>query len=63
MPFIVRWSNPAGTASTRRNTPIEARNWAVEMMGKGFQDVVILDENGKAYNPSDFAKLYVDTRT
>jgi hypothetical protein len=33
------------------------------MMGKGFQDVVILDENGKAYNPSDFAKLYVDTRT
>jgi hypothetical protein len=63
MPFTITWSGPTGAASTRRNTPVDALNWAIEMMGKGFQEVVILDENRKAYSPADFGKFYLTTRT
>jgi hypothetical protein len=51
------WQNPAGTASTRRDTSLEAYNWAIEAMAKGFQNVQILDEQGKSYSPSEFVKL------
>jgi hypothetical protein len=53
-----------GPASTRRNTPIEALRYAVEMLGKGYVDVVIVDQdgNGKAYAPAAFREFYLDTR-
>jgi hypothetical protein len=62
MPYIISFSNPAGAASVRRDTPKEALNHALELAGKGFQNVTILDENGKAYAIADFAKFFADTR-
>jgi hypothetical protein len=45
---------------THRDTPVEAVRFAIEIIGKGFSDVVIidLDENGKAYAPAEFAQFY-----
>jgi hypothetical protein len=36
----------------------------MEMLGKGYADVVIVDlaENGKAYAPAKFREFYLDTR-
>ena len=51
-----------GPASTRRKDPVDALKYAIEMLGKGYADVVIVDlaENGQAYAPSDFRDLYLD---
>jgi hypothetical protein len=50
-----------GPASTRRKDPVDALKYAVEMLGKGYADVVIVDlaEDGKAYAPADFRDLYL----
>ena len=38
-----RWTGPIGPATTHRNSPIEALRYALEMLGKGYADVVIVD--------------------
>jgi hypothetical protein len=62
MAFAIQWTGPQGPASTRRKDPVDALKYAVEMLGKGYADVVIVDlaENGQAYAPSDFRDLYLD---
>jgi hypothetical protein len=51
-----------GPATTHRNSPIDARRYAIEMLGKGYADVMIVDlpENGKAYAPAEFREFYLD---
>jgi hypothetical protein len=49
-----------GPASTRRKEPVEALKHAVQMLSKGYQDVLILDGDGKAYSPAEFRQLYLD---
>ena len=53
-----------GPASTRRKDPVDALKYAVELLAKGYADVVIVDlaENGKAYAPAEFREFYLDTR-
>jgi hypothetical protein len=48
-----------GPATTHRDTPIEAIRFAIEMLGKGFDDVVIVDvdRDGKAYTPAEFLRV------
>jgi hypothetical protein len=43
---------------------MEAIRFAIEMLGKGLSDVVIVDvdRGGKAYAPSEFAMFYKDTK-
>jgi hypothetical protein len=62
MAFAIQWTGPQGLASTRRKDPVDALKYAIEMLGKGYADVVIVDlaENGQAYAPSDFRDLYLD---
>jgi hypothetical protein len=64
MPFAIQWTGPVGPATTRRDTPVEALRYAIEMLAKGYGDVVIVDlaKDGKAYAPTEFAQLYSDTR-
>ncbi len=64
MSFAIQWTGPIGPATTHRNSPIEALRYALEMLGKGYADVVIVDlaENGKAYAPAEFREFYLDTR-
>jgi hypothetical protein len=47
---------------THRDTAVDAIRFAIEMVGKGFPDVVIVDlaEGGKTYAPVEFAQLYQD---
>ena len=60
MPFAIQWTGSLGPATTERNTSVEAIRYALELLGKGFADVVIIDlaEDGKAYAPYEFAQLY-----
>ena len=62
MAFAIQWTGPQGPASTRRKDPVDALRYAVEMLGKGYVDVVIVDlaENGQPYAPADFRDLYLD---
>jgi len=62
MPFSIQWTGPTGPTSTRRDTAIEALEYATELLGKGRADVVIRDlaECGKGYEPADFAQFYLD---
>jgi 3-oxoacyl-(acyl-carrier-protein) synthase len=57
MPFTIQWTGPPGLATTTRASPIEAIKIAVDMLGKGYIDVVIVDrtQGGKAYTPAEFA--------
>jgi hypothetical protein len=49
MAFAIEWTGPMGPATTHRHGPLEALRFAIEMIGKGYQDVVIVDttNNGK----------------
>jgi hypothetical protein len=64
MPFTIQWTGSFGPATTQRDTPVEAIRFAIEMLGKGFTDVVIVDpdEDDKAYAPAEFAQFYKDTK-
>jgi hypothetical protein len=63
MPFEIQWTGHQGAAMTRRDTPVEAVEFAAEMIGKGFADVVILDlDDGKVYAPAEFARFYTNAR-
>jgi hypothetical protein len=64
MPFEIQWTGHQGAAMTRRETPVEAVEFAAEMLGKGFADVVIvdLDDGGKVYAPAEFARFYTNAR-
>jgi len=35
---------------------------ALELIREGMQNVQIIDEQGKSYNPNDFEKLFVKRR-
>jgi hypothetical protein len=43
MPFAVQWTGHLGPATTHRDTAVEAIRFAIEMLGKGYADVVIVD--------------------
>jgi hypothetical protein len=64
MPFAIQWTGSLGPATTHRDNPVEAIRFAIEMLGKGFDGVVIVDpaQDGKAYTPSEFAKFYKETK-
>ncbi len=50
-----------GPATPHRHSPAEALRYAIEMVGKGYADVVIVDlaDNGKAYAPAEFREFYL----
>jgi len=60
MTFEIQWTGNHGAAMTHRDTPVEAIRFAIEMLGKDFTDVVIVDlaDDGKTYTPGEFARLY-----
>ena len=62
--FTILWTAPTGPATTRRNNPIEAIRCAIQMLAKGYADVVIVDpsKGEKAYSPTEFAQFYTDTK-
>jgi hypothetical protein len=64
MPFEIQWTGPQGAAMTHRDKPVDAIRFAIEMLGKGYGDVVIidLDRGGKAYASAEFAQLYKDAK-
>ena len=47
-------------ASTQRKNPVKALRYAMQMLGKGYADIVIVDlaEDGKAYAPAEFAPFF-----
>ena len=57
MAFAIQWTGPRGPASTQRKDPVDALRCAMQMLAKGYADVVIVDlaEDGKAYAPAEFA--------
>jgi len=59
MRFEIQWTGHQGAAMTHRNTPVEAIRFAIEMLGKDFTDVVIVDteEGGKTYTPFEFEQF------
>jgi hypothetical protein len=64
MAFAIEWTGPIGPATTHRHGPVEALRFAIEMIGKGYQDVVIVDttDSGKQYNVAEFRQFYLDTK-
>ena len=62
MTFEIQWTGHQGAAMTHRDTSAEAIRFAIEMLGKDFTDVVIVDlaNGGKTYTPAEFARLYKD---
>ena len=64
MSFTILWTAPTGPATTHRNEPIEAIRYAIQMLAKGYADVMIVDpsKGEKAYSPTEFAQFYSDTK-
>jgi hypothetical protein len=64
MPFAVQWTGRLGPATDHRATAVEAIRFAIEMLGKGFADVLIVDkeDGGKVYMPAEFAQFYKNAR-
>jgi len=59
MAFAIQWTGPIGTASTQHKDQVDALRYAMQMLGKGYADVVIVAEDGKAYAPAEFRDLYL----
>ena len=49
---------------THRDTPVEAIRFAIEMLGKDFTDVVIVDlaHGRRTYTTAEFVRLYKDVK-
>jgi hypothetical protein len=64
MPFAIQWTGPLGPAATHRDTAVAAIRFAIDMLGKGYADVVIVDsaDDGKAYAPAQFAQFYKNAK-
>jgi hypothetical protein len=64
MTFEIQWTSPSGPASTKRKGAVDALRFAMEVLGKGYADVVIVDlaEDGQAYTPAEFRDLYLEGR-
>jgi hypothetical protein len=64
MPFAIQWTGLLGPATSHRDTAVEAIRLAIEMLGKGFANVLIVDlaDGGKAYAPVEFAQFYRNAR-
>jgi hypothetical protein len=62
MAFAIEWTGPMGPATTHRHGPVEVLRFAIEMIGKGYQDVVIVDttNNDKQYNVAEFRQFYLN---
>ena len=60
MALAIQWTGPLGPATTEREEPIETLQCALELLGRGYADVIILDlsKDGKAYSPKEFAQYY-----
>jgi hypothetical protein len=63
MRFQIQWTGHQGAAMAHRATPVEAIRFAIEMFGKDFTDVVIIDtdEGGKIYTLFEFQQFYKNT--
>jgi hypothetical protein len=64
MPFEIQWTGPMGPESTRRKSAVDALRYAVQMFGRGYTDVVIVDlsEDCKAHSLADFRQSYLDAK-
>jgi hypothetical protein len=64
MPFEIQWTGPVGPESTRRKHAADALRYAVQVFGRGYTDVLIvdLDKDGKAYSLADFRQFYLDAK-
>jgi hypothetical protein len=62
--FTILGTAPTGPAASHRYDAIEAVKCAIQMLAKGYADVVIVDSsNGdKAYTPTEFAQFYADAK-
>ena len=65
-PRLKRWAlasriEKPGPGQPDARTPVDALKYAVELLAKGYADVVIVDltENGKAYAPAEFREFYL----
>jgi len=60
MAFAIQWIGPLGPATTQRDDPVDALESAMEVVAKGYTDIVIVDlaEDGKAYEPADCVKFF-----
>jgi hypothetical protein len=54
---------PNGTSINSAQKPVDALRYAVQMFGRGYTDVVIVDlsEDGKAYSLADFIWMQEDS--
>jgi hypothetical protein len=43
MAFAIQWTGPIGTASTQHKDQVDALRYAMQMLGKGYADLVIVD--------------------
>jgi hypothetical protein len=64
MTFEIQWRGHQGAAMTHRDTPVEAIRFAIEMLGKDFTDVVIVDlaHGRRTYTTAEFVRLYKDVK-
>jgi hypothetical protein len=64
MRFEIQWTGHQGAAMTHRDTAAEAIRFAIEMLGKDFTDVVIIDtnESAKTYRPFEFEQFYKNAK-
>jgi hypothetical protein len=64
MTFEIQWTGHQGAAMTHRDTPVEAIRIAIEMLGKDFTDVVIVDlaHGRRTYTTAEFVRLYKDVK-
>jgi hypothetical protein len=64
MTFEIQWTGHQGAAMTHRDTPAEAIRFAIEMLGKDFTDVVIVDlaHGRRTYTTAEFVRLYKDVK-
>jgi len=65
MRFEIQWTGHQGAAMTHRDTAAEAIRFAIDMLGKDFTDVVIIDtnENAKTYRPFEFERFYKNAKS
>jgi hypothetical protein len=64
--FTILWTAPTGPATNMRTGPIEAVQCAIQMLGKGYADVMIAvvdpSKGDRAYGPTEFAQFYLEYR-
>ena len=62
MPFVITAINLAGAVSLKRDDDAAAMKKALELVGEGYRDVRIADEQGQEYTVADFHSLIQSTK-